>query len=466
MPENINNRQIFTLKEVALSIQNTIANRYKATFWVKAEMNKLNHYPHSGHCYPDLLYKEDGKITAQMKSIIWKMDFYQIGQRFKKITGENLHDGINILFLGSLIFDPNHGLTIRIHDIDPSFTLGELEREKNAAILRLNDEGIFNRNRSLPFPLLPKRVAIISVESSKGFADFVKLTESRMSGFKIEYHLFPSLLQGDKSVELMIRQLEKIKKIARHFDVVAIIRGGGGEVGLSSFNNYHLAKTIALFPIPIITGIGHATNLTVSEMVAHTNAITPSQLADLLLERFEYFIHMLRNAAKSIKQTQGTLLNEQQQLSHYNYQIKHLIQRLFEYENRRQADLHNIIRYSMMEYFNLSKSNVSTLANKMQRASNEMLSEKNKNLELAVYQIKNSSSQWLQKSKSILLAQEKTVELLHPVNVLKRGYSITYKHGKVLKDQSSLHHGDEVETLLSNGRFSSTITKVESKEKN
>src|SRR5687768_5031155 len=215
MPETINSKKVFSLVEVTLSIQRTIAERYKTPFWVKAEMNKLNHYSHSGHCYPELVEKKDGKVIALIKSNLWKSDFDRINQNFIKVLKEPLRDGVNILFCASISFDSSHGLSLRILDIDPSFSLGELEREKQETLERLKKEGIFNLNKSLTLPLLPQRIAIISVETSKGYSDFLKVIEQNPWGYKFFKLLFPSLLQGDRSVISICNQLRQIKKISR-----------------------------------------------------------------------------------------------------------------------------------------------------------------------------------------------------------------------------------------------------------
>ena len=175
MPEIIDDKRIFSLLEVTVSVQKALAERYKSSFWVKAEMNKLNHYPHSGHCYPELVEKVDGKVVAQIKANLWKDDFLRINRNFMGVLHAPLKDGIRILFCARIAFDPVHGLALRITDIDPVFSLGELEREKQASIDMLKKEGIFQRNKSLQFPLVPKRMAVISVQTSKGYADFSKV---------------------------------------------------------------------------------------------------------------------------------------------------------------------------------------------------------------------------------------------------------------------------------------------------
>lgn len=460
MPEIIDEKQVFTLKEVTLSVQRTIENRYITSFWVKAEMNKLNFYKQSGHCYPDLLQKENGKVVAQMRAVLWGTDFKSIGQRFEKLTGENLKDGINILLLGKLTFDPNYGLTIRILDIDPSFTLGELEREKQETINRLMEEGVFAKNKLLKLPLLPKRIAIISVESSKGYADFIKLTESRMNGFVVEHMLFPSLLQGEKAVEQMIGQLARIEKVCNHFDVVAIIRGGGGEVGLASFNDYRLARAIALFPVPVFTGIGHVTNQTVCEMVSHTNAITPSELADLLLGHFEKYITKLQNAAKAIGMVNRVFTNETQQLFNYKERMVRQVKSFLNFQKTNQTLIGKSLQSAAFSCLNKNDLSLDQLSSKTQNNASIILTQSFNDLQKKEVKLKTFSRQFLLKCSNDLEMNEKSVSLLSPENVLRRGYSITLLNGKAVRNSKNLQIGEELTTILNEGSFLSVVGSI------
>jgi exodeoxyribonuclease VII large subunit len=300
MSETIAGRIAFSLREVALEIQQSIQERHSDRVWVKAEMNKLNLYPHSGHCYPELVEKHDGRVIAQMRANLWKDDYNRINRTFLEILKEPLREGITILFEAKVTFDPVYGLALRIFDIDPSFSLGELERERRQAIAALKKEGIFDRNRETFFPLLPQRIAVISVETSKGYADFTKVIGENPWGYRFFLMLFPALLQGDQAAEQIIAQLGRIRRVEHHFDAVAIIRGGGGDVGLSCYNNLELAREVALFPLPVLTGIGHSTNETVTELVAYRNAITPTELADLLIQRFHNFSVPVKEAERTI----------------------------------------------------------------------------------------------------------------------------------------------------------------------
>jgi len=415
MPELINDKTIFSLLEVTKSIQKTISDRYKSLFWVKAEMNKLNHYKHSGHCYPELVEKKDGKIVAEIRSILWKSDFDRVNAQFIKLLNEPLRDGITIYFQAGISFDPLHGLSLRIIDIDVSFVLGELEKEKKESILRLQAEDIFDQNKRLPFPLIPKRLAIISVETSKGLSDFYKIINNNPWGYKIETTLYPALLQGDKSIASIIKQLAVIAERTENYDAVAIIRGGGGEVGLSSYNNYYLSKAIAIFPIPVLTGIGHSTNETVSEMVAYKNAITPSELADFLIQKFHNF-------ASPLDQT------------------------------------HQKLDLVVHQLFNLEREKLQYFAQKLNWSSQNKIKTEQHLLSLLSQKLQLFSQHFLQQQQHELNNLTRLVKMADPDLLLKRGFSISMKNGKAITSKQQVNIGDEIETIFVDGKVTSTIT--------
>lgn len=415
MPELIQDKTIFSLLEVSKSIKKTLAERYKSLYWIKAEMNKLNHYTHSGHCYPELVEKQDGKIVAEIRSTLWKADFARINNNFLKIAQEPLREGITMLFQASISYDPMYGLSLRIVDIDPTFTLGELEKEKLDSIRKLKEEGIYEANKSVPFPMLPKRLAIVSVETSKGLSDFYKIINQNPWGYRLECTLFPALLQGDKSIPSIINQLAIIADKIAEFDVVAIIRGGGGEVGLSSYNNYLLARAIAIFPIPVLTGIGHSTNYTVSEMVAYKNAITPSELADFLIQKFHNFSVPIDKATESIQQ---------------------LISTRFKEERNTLAQMATHIQW-------VGKRELQTARANIQQIQHELAAL----IKLRFYE-----------HKTALAHTERIIQLSDPRRLLKQGFSITKVNGKLLQSIDQISPGDLIQTMVEDGEITSTVT--------
>ncbi|MDQ2656791.1 MAG: exodeoxyribonuclease VII large subunit [Bacteroidota bacterium] len=459
MAETIDGKKIFSLLEVTSSIQKTLALRYTSSFWVTAEMNKLNYYPRSGHCYPDLVEKIDGKVIAQLKSTLWRDDYNRINDRFISVVKSPLKDGIRMLFCARVTFDPMHGLALRITDIDPVFSLGELEREKQESIALLKKEGLFDLNRSLPFPLLPKRLAIISIETSKGYADFRKMIDGNPYGYRFNHLLFPSLLQGDRAIESILSQLARIRKVASRFDVVAIIRGGGGEVGLSCFNDFGLSREIARFPLPVITGIGHATNETVVEMVAYRNAITPTELAGYLLQKFHDFAVPVRRAQEILaSRAAGMIADERRGFFHTMKFFRSVTSNVL---LRSRHDIHTLGREL------LKQSNMNLLRQEQfQAAIVARLRGSAHALRNHHYQYVMQCSSLMRKAALSFIRQEKTslenvirtVSNMHPQNVLKRGYSITRLNGKALSAAAGVNASNIIETTLADGTIISEVT--------
>jgi exodeoxyribonuclease VII large subunit len=461
MAETIGDRKIFSLLDVNKSIQKTLVERYSSSFWVTAEMNKLNHYSHSGHAYPELVEKQDGKVVALMNSHLWRTDYERINQKFLHVLQEPLKNGIKILFLASINYDPVYGISLWIKDIDPAYSLGELEKEKKETIDRLSAEGLFNLNKQLSIPLLPKRIAIISVETSKGFADFLKVLENNPFNYKFFHFLFPALLQGDRSIPSIIRVLKEIYKVKEHFDIVAIIRGGGGDVGLSSYNNYELSSAIARFPLPIITGIGHSTNETVSELVSYKNAITPTELADWLIQIFHNFsVPLLENENIIVAQASQLLKDRKTELSEYV--------RLFHSLTRSNLNLaENNIDSNKEKLVLLSQGVLKNMGSDLNSLSKHYIFNANKSLQTSNIYLKRASMDFVKVSAKLIKEEEKKVQfeekkinLLAPENVLKRGFTITY-----LSDSNQLNanHVKEDETIITQtnfGKIESIVKKI------
>jgi exodeoxyribonuclease VII large subunit len=461
MPELSGDKKIFSLLEVALSIQKTLGSRYKSSFWVKAEMNKLNFYPHSGHCYPDLVEKMDGKVIAQIKSTLWKDDYQRINHHFLKVLNEPLKDGILMLFCAKITFDPGYGLALRIIDIDPVFSLGELEREKQETILKLKNEGIFARNKSLMLPLLPQRLAIISVQTSKGYADFLKMIDGNPWKYKFFHFLFPSLLQGDNAVESLGNQLRRIRKVMSHFDAVAIIRGGGGDVGLSCFNNYKLASDIAKFPLPVITGIGHATNETVVEMIAFKNAITPTELADYLLQSFHNFSVPIQRAEEKLTDRVRRLITEDRLKFHNvvkyfrsvtdnilirsNHEIQHQVRQLSQ-----RATL----------YLLRDKESHSSFVYKIRAGTLSFCGARRQELKQFIFSLRKGSASDLKYRNSEIANFIRSVANLDPENVLRRGYTITRQDGKIITSVENIRQNSVLQTVFPDGDVISEVKSI------
>ncbi|MBL0315079.1 MAG: exodeoxyribonuclease VII large subunit [Flavobacteriales bacterium] len=462
MPEIVDNRKTFTLAEVATSIQRTLADRYTSGFWVRAEMNKLNHYSHSGHCYPELVEKQNGRVVAQFRSTLWSDRYSDINQRFLKIVGEPLKDGIKILFFAKVKFDAQYGLTLHIEDIDPSFTLGDLEKEKQESIQKLKSEGLFDRNKKHALPLLPQRLAIISVETSKGYADFLEVIDKNPWNYHFFHMLFPAILQGENAIDSILYQLSRIAKVQQHFDAVAIIRGGGGDVGLSCYNNYQLARSISTFPLPVLTGIGHATNETVCEMVSFQNAITPTKIGEFLIQKFHLFAVPVEEArdtiireAKQLIQDQQTLLQQEARLfkAHAQGSLARMHNQLGKISHTLTSDASYAFKTEQTRLTN-TIAELRKITDYRHKTNSALVEDTSTNL-------KKNTNTILVRHHEKLEHVSRQVDLMNPVHILKRGYSITLKNGKAIKSTTEINVGDEITTLLHAGSIISNIQKKE-----
>ncbi len=458
MSEIIDDRQIFSLLEVTKSVQKTLTERYTSTFWIKAELNKLNYYSHSGHCYPELVEKSEGKVIAQLKSMLWRDDYRKVNQNFLKVLKEPLKEGIKILFLAKINFDSAYGLSLHIIDIDPSFTLGDLSREKQETIQKLKDEGIFELNKNKILPLLCKRIAVISVETSKGYADFLNVLDNNEWKYNFFHMLFPSILQGEKAIQGICAQLRRIEKVMHHFDAVVIIRGGGADVGLSCFNNYILAKAIATYPIPVLTGIGHATNMTVSEMVSYQNAITPSKIAEFLIQKFHNFSEPIKRAQKTIVYKVTSLLHLERSRLQAELKLLQIVAQNRVVQNQRELVVFK--KQIEVQSGNLIKSNKSHLdliQEKIAKTAQYRVAEKRQILKHTRTKLEIASRLKIEKEHMQLSNFEQTFLLLNPLNILKRGYSITRFNGKIISNSNAVTVGDTIETQLNEGIILSTL---------
>jgi exodeoxyribonuclease VII large subunit len=447
----------FTLKQVAESIRKTIEQRYSRTYWVLAEMHKLNE-TRKGHCYPELVQKEDGTIVAEMRGTIWKTHFDRISARFMEIVREPLRDGLELLFLVKIVYHPIYNLGLEIIDIDPNYALGALQRERQETLEKLSREGILNANQQLEMALVPKRLAIISQAGSKGYSDFVTLLNGHPKRYRFDTFLFEATLQGDAAIGSISAQLKRIERIKQHFDAVVIIRGGGGEIGMHCYNNYGLARDIATFPLPVLTGIGHSTNMTVCEMIAYNNGITPSDLAYYLLRIFEELDAPLDEAAASLpglvknflRQTNNGFTAELKQFQSVTKRalrerqveatvaikdFQRVVRLGLQHESGRLTSSGNMLRPLTAARIAGGRAGLGNFASTVVIHGKGCVRSRQQTLDSAAQRIFQSAPQIFSRSAQQLEQFHQRLRLSDPVRVLERGYSIvTNANGPLGKD--------------------------------
>ncbi len=288
-----------TLSQLQRSIQECVVGRFTLPIWVSAEISdaKVNG---SGHCYMELIEKgkSDGVAKAQARAVIWRSSYSAISQNFTMQTGQRLERGITILAKVLVNYHELHGLSLQITEIDPTYTIGESERERQLAIAKLKANDSYDKNRELQLPTLVQRIAIISSSKAAGYQDFIR--EITSYEYHFELTLFEAIMQGSVAEESIIEALIAIANRRKEFDAVVVIRGGGSTSDLNCFNSYRLALHFARFPRPVIAGIGHDKDQSVVDLVAHVTLKTPTAVAGWLVERMASLDGWLQSAAMEL----------------------------------------------------------------------------------------------------------------------------------------------------------------------
>lgn len=449
-------KDVFTLKQVAQSIRKTIEGRYERTYWVKAEIYKMNLFP-SGHAFPELVQRQDGKIVANMTGVIWKTNLSRITKQFEEAVKEPFTEGKEVLMEVKITFSELYGLSLHISNIDPNYSLGALHRLKLETIEKLNALGVLQKNQTLKL-ILPKRIAVISAESSKGLSDFMQVLQVNSGKYGIATFLFNATVQGDQAVESIIKALNRIEQMASLFDAVVIVRGGGAEVGMSCYDDFSLCKRIAEFPLPVLCGIGHSTNLTVAEMVAHAHAITPSVLASNLITEFEV-------AASNIDGIIQKLIHNSVRINqHSKAQFKQLVSSLNGVTKWRIERVKNGLKEAKRAIQREAPSLLSTHQTLIKTAPQTIKRQLFALHQQAIHQqtlkrksMEYSSIRFIEQQVQYIQFTEKQLSVLNPKSVLARGYAIVRHNGKAIQDEKQLESGNQIDVQFNEGSKRATI---------
>ena len=271
----------YSLLELCSCIDEALSMELNDTYWVRAEIASLTE---RGHCYMELVEKaKNNAIAAKLRATCWQHVYHLLSAYFANETGQTLAVGMQVLLQVEVSFHAVYGLSLNVVGIDPTFTLGDLARQRQLTIQRLQEDGVMDLQRSLPLPLLPRRVAVISAADAAGYGDFCHQLQSNSGGFRFHTQLFPAVMQGEQSPASIIAALQQIAATADLYDLVVIVRGGGATTDLRNFDDYSLAFHCANFPLPIIAGIGHTRDVSVVDMVVHTSVKTPTAAAEWLI---------------------------------------------------------------------------------------------------------------------------------------------------------------------------------------
>ena len=408
----------YSLSELGKCIKMTLKTAFAEPVWVRAEISEM-HENVSGHCYLDLIEKADDTdvLVAKQKATIWAFTYRMLKPYFESETGATLRAGMKVLLLCEVEFHEVYGVSLNVRDIDPAFTVGEMAVRRAEIIRRLTDDGIVDMNKQQPLAPVPQRVAVISSATAAGYGDFCDQLRNNVFGYTFYTKLFPATMQGAQTEQSVVAALDKICDFIDNFDVVVIIRGGGATSDLVAFDNYNLALHCAQFPLPIISGIGHQRDESVVDLVAHTRVKTPTAAAEFLVARINDFEknidEMAQNVAFSAREVvHDELLRLQQRIARLG-----VVQRVCV---RHDAALQH-------------------LTMRLRNAAKMAISSEEKRMALV----------------------EKSIKYADPATLLQRGFTLTTKHGKIVKSVCDVAPGDIVTTHLADGAFTAMVQQRE-----
>lgn len=412
----MNRMEALSLYDLNALVRRSLEQCLPDEYWVQAELSDVRTNS-TGHCYLEFIQKDprSNNLIAKARGTIWANVYRLLKPYFEESTGQAFVSGIKVLVQVTVSFHELYGYSLTVQDIDPTYTLGDMARRRREILKQLEEEGVLTLNKELKMPVLPQRIAVVSSPTAAGYGDFCHQLKNNSRGFFFHTELFPALMQGDRVEESVLSALDAILNRQEDFDAVVIIRGGGATSDLSGFDTYLLAAACAQFPLPIITGIGHERDDTVLDSVAHTRVKTPTAAAEYLINCMDLAADELEVLISQLHESVRSRLTE---------------------EHRKLISYRNRIPSAVVRRVSDAKLALLTTRKDISLAVQTLLSRQRHRLELLQQRLADAS----------------------PEKMLARGYSITLKDGKVVKNGDVLQLNDEIVTRLYQGEIVSIVT--------
>lgn len=448
-----------SLHELNSLIRETLNDGLPERYWVSAEVSEAREN-YSGHCYLEFAEKDSrsGQIIAKARGVIWASTFLMLKPYFEEQTGEAFRAGIKVLVQVSIDFHELYGLTLTVHDIDPTYTLGDIARHRAEILRQLTEEGVIDMNKELGWNFPPQRIAVISSKTAAGYGDFTDQLKNNPDGYAFYPVLFQATMQGSQTEASIIKALEKIYEQADNFDGVVIIRGGGATSELSCFDSYLLAQHITQFPLPVLTGIGHDRDETVIDKVANIRVKTPTAAAEWLISQSkkadEQRILLRDSICLLLRQR---LQEEQKRLASIGQEVPRLLEQRIQTEKRLIQKIQQLTVQESRQRLYKENIRINNLTALLPRAAEKALPPEQSKLSRLESSLRQAIYYRIKTEKQHLDIIGKTIDLTSPEQILKKGYSLTMKSGKVVRSIQELQPGDKIVTILRDGEKESEI---------
>lgn len=442
--------QPLSLFELNRMVSEVLSLSLNDSYWVVAEIASINEHV-SGHCYLELVEKEEngtrrgmllassggGQFKAQARATVWRQSWTRIVSKFYRETQQSVVKGMKVLLEVKVSFHEVYGYSLNVSDIDPTYTLGDMQRRRQEILAQLEEDGVMGLNKELPLPRPLQRIAVISAAGAAGYGDFCRQLDE--SGFRFSTKLFAATLQGAKVECSVITALDAVAAEVRDWDCVVIIRGGGAVADLNGFESYLLAANVAQFPLPVLTGIGHERDDTVIDFVAHTRLKTPTAVAQFLIDNMREELDYVNELRDRIQNGVTTLLY------HYRQQYDNVAHRY-----HRAATL----------FIARQQEHILRISSRIEITSHRHLERQNMNLEQYRIRIPTALARLFDKEKHRIDLAEKSLSMAGPERILRMGYSITADaEGHVVLDPHSIPEGTILHTQFADGILKSKVFK-------
>ena len=456
-----------SLTELQLIIRDSLYLALPDAYWVMAEISELKEN-NAGHCYLELIEKhpEEKNVRARVKAIIWSKSYRFLKAFFENTTGESLREGLKILVKTKVEYHELYGLSLIISDIDPTFTIGEMAIKRQLVIKKLEQEGVFSMNKEIIFPAVPQRIAIISSKNAAGYSDFINQLKSNSFGYVFYTALIESSLQGIETELGIINALDRIALNSHLFDLVVIIRGGGSQSDLSWFDNYNIAYHVTQFPLPVITGIGHDKDVSVTDMVANRSLKTPTAVADFLIDSVNSAENHIIDISSEIISTSRIIFEKNKN------RIEASAIKLFPLARIMMSHVKDKLSSEIIEVINIGKEFIiraglipSNQKLRLTSVANSFSSGKEVTLRRNGQRLITGTVNCLNVYDVMLKNLVNTLQLLNPENVLQRGFSITSINGRIIKNSDQVGKDDQIDTQLFEGTLRSRVVEKKGRKK-
>lgn len=446
-----------SLSELNGLIREVFEMNFLEDVWLVAEIAEMR-VAGPGHCYLELVEKKGTKIVARIRANIWSFQYQRISSNFFSATGTTLQKGMKVLFSVGVSFHELYGVSLVVKNIDPNYSLGDLERRKKEILDQLRKEYLLDKNQQKELEMVPKNIAVISSETAAGYGDFKNQIDQNQNSYSVNVKLFPAVMQGDKLANSIQSALSSIPP--SEFDCVVILRGGGASLDLAGFDNYELARAIANYSLPIITAIGHERDDTVIDHVSYTKVKTPTAAAEYVLEKFSAFEEFYEGLREGlIYFTKEKVNRSKVELKSLSHQLQSGTQKRIEKErlllNKCKSELPLIVKDSIRS----KKMFLKEKGAQVIQSNKAVFNSESRKLETIKNQMIFTLKSDFQKKQAKLNIHQNTLKLLDPSNVLKRGYALVYSNNKIQTSSHSLEEGSEINIKMKDGVVSSKIIK-------